>query len=520
LLFQKVMKLNSKESILRNELVFTADAKSVNIENVLLNLFMLLKSNGVRPKMLLTSEEKKQEDSIDLILKYFAVLESQKEVSGFLDYREAAMAWVRCNLVNMVNRGKSGERVSSLRPIHLESYKIRNAKHARDYNTADQVYLMLNTSPVIKQELTNFLSEGWDKSNGQIGNVSGLDIDSFGILTLIKNRKTKEILQNPTSISNINPLLESQAEVFCEDVKRLLLYKNVIPRAVLLDYLKTIISFHLSLYLQKLVYLLPKMVKAGTKEVVDDWSIVLDLTDNLDSDISTLSIEDADKVVNGFRDYIKATFQINTALAKLNLTRDSSQHLKQALEYLKENSAQLEAYCQAQWNNLQLEEDEEQMIKSFSEYEPTFFGKWVELIMQQKGGLQYKEHVRLFDRLSFKNDERGLLAQGRSRKHPRRFMMGTKLLETLTQISLLDESNGTITSRSLSIEGLIEFLRNRYGLIINGLHEQRFDTADIRVIHAFRDNMEAFKRKLRQIGFYNDLSDAFILQKIRPRYKV
>lgn len=52
------MKLNSKESIFRNELIFTADAKSVNIENILLNLFMLLKSNGVRPKMLLGSEEK------------------------------------------------------------------------------------------------------------------------------------------------------------------------------------------------------------------------------------------------------------------------------------------------------------------------------------------------------------------------------------------------------------------------------------------------------------------------------
>lgn len=514
------MKLNSKESILRNELIFTADAKSVNIENILLNLFMLLNSNGLRPKMLLSSDEKKQEDNIDLVLKYFSVLEGQNEVSGFLDYRDAALTWVRCNLVNMVNRGKSGERVSSLRPIHLESYKIRNAKHARDYNAADQVYLMLNSSPIVKQELTNFLSEGWDKTNGQIGNVSGLDIDSFGILTLIKNRRTKEIPQNPTSISHIKPLLEAQANLFCEDVRRILLYKNVIPRAVLLDYLKTIISFHLSLYLQKLVYLLPKMVKAGTKEVAEDWSIVLDLTDDLDSEISGLAIEDADKVINGFRDYLKATFQVNTALAKLDLQRDNSKNLESALNYLKENSPDLEAYCQAQWNNLQLEEDEEEMVRSFSQYEPSFFGKWIELIMQQKGGMQYKRHIELFDRFSFKNNERGLLAQGRSRKHPRRFILGTKLLETLTQISLLDDSGGAITSRSLSIEELIEFLRNRYGLIINGLNESRFDAADIKIIQAFRDNMEAFKRKLRQIGFYNDLSDAFILQKIRPRYKV
>ena len=32
--------------------------------------------------------------------------------------------------------------------------------------------------------------------------------------------------------------------------------------------------------------------------------------------------------------------------------------------------------------------------------------------------------------------------------------------------------------------------------------------------------MDAFKNKLRQIGFYTDLSDATILQKIHPRYKL
>ena len=37
---------------------------------------------------------------------------------------------------------------------------------------------------------------------------------------------------------------------------------------------------------------------------------------------------------------------------------------------------------------------------------------------------------------------------------------------------------------------------------------------------AFKENVEAFKLKLRQIGFYNDLSDAYILQKIRPRYSL
>ena len=44
------IKLNKEESLFRNELIFTADAKAVNIDNTLVNLFMLLKHNGIRPK--------------------------------------------------------------------------------------------------------------------------------------------------------------------------------------------------------------------------------------------------------------------------------------------------------------------------------------------------------------------------------------------------------------------------------------------------------------------------------------
>jgi hypothetical protein len=37
---------------------------------------------------------------------------------------------------------------------------------------------------------------------------------------------------------------------------------------------------------------------------------------------------------------------------------------------------------------------------------------------------------------------------------------------------------------------------------------------------ALRLNLEAFKRRLREIGFYEDLSDAFVTQKVSPRYAI
>ena len=44
------IKLNKEESVLRNELIYAGDAKAVNIDNILVNLFMLLKHNGMRPR--------------------------------------------------------------------------------------------------------------------------------------------------------------------------------------------------------------------------------------------------------------------------------------------------------------------------------------------------------------------------------------------------------------------------------------------------------------------------------------
>ena len=118
-----------------------------------------------------------------------------------------------------------------------------------------------------------------------------------------------------------------------------------------------------------------------------------------------------------------------------------------------------------------------------------------------------------------KNSPSKLLADGRSRKYPRRGALGSKLLETLVQILVLEPvDGGKYQSKSLSIDELARLIRSRYGLIINGIGDSRFKNADVETCSAFKENMDAFKNKLRQIGFYTDLSDACLLQKIRPRY--
>lgn len=515
------IKLNKEESLFRNELIFTVDAKAVNIDNTLVNLFMLLKHDGIRPKQRARSGGNIFIE-IQTLKKVFAKLEEEGSVNGFKNNPEAAELWIRSNLVNMVFRGNiDKEKISSLRPIHLESYRVRNAANTRDYNTADQVYLMLGANQTVKDDLKNFLMEGWDETTSKINVGNGLDVDSLGLLHIIKNVKPG-FLESNSSLNQITPLLNSQAELFCDDIRRLLVYKRLIPRNVLIDYLKTITSFHLSLYIQKLIHVLPKMVENGSIEVEDDWNIVLDATDNFESKIAKIAADDAENLTNKVYDYVKATFQVNAALRRLKLEKNNSAHLLKALKLLKEKPKDFEIYFETQWDNLYnaLEEEDKLLIEDMVKYEDTYFDRYIELILKARGTYQYRYHSQLIDNLSQKNTERGFMAQGRSRKHPRRFVLGTRLLETLVQILVLESSSKQFITRTLSIEELIQNVRDRYGLVINGLNEERFSNAELQTHLAFKENVDAFKMKLRQIGFYNDLSDAYILQRIRPRYEL
>lgn len=515
------IKLNKEESLFRNDLIFTADAKAVNIDNTLVNLFMLLKHNGVRPKQRARSGGSTFIE-LDTLKKIFSKLEEEGSIKGFKDNPDAAELWMRSNLVNMVFRGNvDKEKISSLRPIHLESYRVRNAANTRDYNTADQVYLMLGANPTVKEDLKNFLMEGWDQTTNKINIGNGLDVDSLGLLHIIKNVKPG-FLESNSTLNQITPILQKQAELFCDDVRRLLVYKRLIPRNVLIDYLKTITSFHLSLYIQKLVHFLPKMVESGNTDIADDWNIVLDATDNYESKVARLAADDAESLTNKIYDYVKSTFQVNAALRRLKLDKTNSENLTKALKVLQEKPTDFEIYFETQWDNLynSLEEEDKLLIEDMVKYEDTYFDRYIELILKARGTYQYRYHIQLIDNLSQKNNERGFMAQGRSRKHPRRFVLGTRLLETLVQILVLESKDNQFQTRSLSIEELVSNIRDRYGLVINGLNEERFADADLQTHLAFKENMEAFKMKLRQIGFYNDLSDAYILQRIRPRYEL
>jgi len=513
------IRLDKNEAVFRNELILAADAKSVNLDHTLTNLYMLLRNNGARINMRV-----KKEHTFESMVEYLENLEKQGGIVGLTENKEAAEDWLRCNLVNLVFRGNVvKEKISSLRPVHLESYRIRNIAQTRDYNSSDQVFLMLRMKPEIMESLKEYLSRGWDNMTNNISKNQKLDVDTAGILQLIRNIKIDP--KSTTQAKNVRPLLENQANLFCDDILRLLVYKDSIPRNVFIEYLRTLIGFHLSLYTQKIIHLLPKMIKAGTREIEDDFSIVVDVTDNFESKVSRFACEDMEKTINGLYGFFKASFEMNAVQKRYESSLPSLDSIDPLLAILKNKPENFDAFYENKFVDIlgrfkEEEEDDKKILRESIQFEESYFDKYVMTLLKAKGAYQYRYFQGFLDAISMKNTDYGFMADGRSRKHPRRAVLGSRLLETLVQLLVLEPKEGTgFSSHSLSIDDLISKLRSRYGIVINGLNEAKFSEADMETHHAFKENVDAFKNKLRQIGFYTDLSDAYILQKIRPRYK-
>ena len=122
-----------------------------------------------------------------------------------------------------------------------------------------------------------------------------------------------------------------------------------------------------------------------------------------------------------------------------------------------------------------------------------------------------------------KNRPGAFLAQGRTKGAPRRFVLDSRLLEVLLQLAVLkqDQPTDPFYTGELRIDDLLTWLRERYGLHIDRLpHGDGFVTPSIDDNVALRQNASAFTDRLREVGFYQDLSDAYVSQTVTPRYRI
>ena len=250
------MKLRKQDQEFRNPKVFYPDPKNVDLDRVLINLFLLLKCEGRRPAT--RGRQKPEFEKLDVHLDTLAAMPG---VKGLVEHREIARRWLEADIFDLVNRARPTEAIASLRPLHLDAHKIRVSKHCRDYNHADAIYAMLEYGEQqALRDLRSYLDLGRDPATKRYDGKTELDLETLTVLKLVED--LPDMYPSDEKVTPHAPTCMGQARVLCDDVQRILAYRDEVPRPVMIEYLKTILGLHLGQYTLRLARQLPGWIAA------------------------------------------------------------------------------------------------------------------------------------------------------------------------------------------------------------------------------------------------------------------
>jgi hypothetical protein len=548
------MALQKRDREFRLPKISYLDFKTIEMDRVLTGLFERLEHGGY-PSVFRDKRELTVDKFVD------DILDASDKFLGFTQHRDIVERWVETHLMDIVNRGKKNAAVAGPRPLHGYTYRFRNPKHSRDYGAAQQLYQMLYHARHLAghnaiEHLKGFFFDGFDKLTRELNDKALTDIETATLLHFLSQRK--DTADTRAGGDWFAPVCIGSADLMAEDIQRLLFYKKYMPRSVMVEYLKVLLSFHLALYHLRLLKLLPAWQKLNganslcaesacpmkpreQREPQGDCpyklGLFVDLSGSADSSMAALAERSADGYYRRIPSFVRAYF----VAKKLD---EFSEHLVRRGKLIRPLKS---VFSVGELYGLQGEPFAEErdkffgerlagLLESLSEGDAGLdaeveaitkmglsdFETYIEILVVLRGAFHRKYIIESLDATMLKNKSGALLAQTRARNAPRRFALESRLLEVLLQIAVLRPGGdqGYFTGE-MRIDDLLSFLRERYGIYIDQLPPcEGFGTPTIDERKALRSNVQAFTGRLREIGFYRDLSDAYVTQTVVPRYTI
>lgn len=549
------MGLSRRDRELRLPQVTYFDFKQMEMDRVLTALFARLIHKGF-PSRLQRKVELTTEEFVD---EFF---DHPELFRGFAAHREIVERWVETELMDMVNRGRANQAIAAPRPLHGFTYRFRNTRHSRDNGAAQHLYEMLyhgrhGRGQKALEHLESFFFPGQDKVTGCADGSAVLDVETQALLQLMT--QVEDAGDTRVGRDSHPPLCVGAADLLAEDVMRLLYYERFMPRSVMVDYLKVLLAFHLALYHLRLLKLLPALVrkKGGDpvcapaacpmdpRNATDPHgdcphriALVLDVLGQPGTPMAFLAERSADTHYRRIPGFVKAYYttrklmEFSDSLArvgKLHREKGESFSVGEALQLLeplhkeeREKFFGQRVYGLVQDSAGSPDADLDPELQAVVDLKLSEFETYVEMLVALRGGYHRKYITQCLDSLLMKKRPGALIAQGRAKRARRRFVLDSRVLEVLLQVAVLrPDPAGGFSTGELRIDELLRWLRERYGLFIDRLPGyDGFGAPSIADRRALRENACAFTDRLREVGFYRDLSDAYVTQTVTPRYRI
>jgi len=519
------------------------DYKQIETERMLTAFLARLHHNGASSRL-----NRKEE----LITEIFVeALSDNPKCEGFKYHKDIIGLWIENHLFDVVNRGKSNQALAAPRPLHGFTYRFRNAKVSRDYDSSAQLYELIDNArkglgQATLEHLKSFFFRGIDPHTEKADASIFVDVETQALLHLLQDISDasdgKRDQQNPVCVGS--------CDLLADDVQRLLCYHEQIPRTVMVDYLKILLGFHLGTYLLRLVPMIPAMLQSPQQcscctvtncpiQVRNEnpqegcpfkLQIFADMTGKPDTSSSRLAIDSFQRYQQSIPAFIRSSFtfkkldEFHNNLKKMARQVGEIKSIKDLMELLGPAWEQeRDKFFGGRLSTLidRAAEDNDEIDPNWKKIQAmqlSDMDTYLELILQERADFHRKYIVQCIDSLLMKNKVGALLAQPKGNRQPRRFVIDSRLLEVLLQIAVLQPSESGFKSQPMRIDELLLWLQRRYGLFIDQLPSSISISAEERM--ALRENRQHFVQRLREVGFYRDLSDAHVTQTIMPRYEV
>jgi len=339
--------------------------------------------------------------------------------------------------------------------------------------------------------------------------------------------------------------------VIAEDIVSFLVrYRGHIPSGILSRYLNALLGFSLFIYTLRLMRATaglvfggetpPEFVQVvGTKKPLPPIDLYTDMTRNPTGDSGRLAHAAVTRHLEGTEKYLRAMLVLRCLDRFVMQNRDLKRELPDpeggqyllALWNLRDNS-------DVRSDFRKLERDIEQLYKEADESEvlpievqtildhPTF-AQWhrvTELLAQLQEKSALSGIIKWYSATGGFENSDGILRGNQRGKRVWRYEMSDFLLETLVQLAAVSpevqKASGyqTLADKPMPITltAFLDHVKHRYGLL---LAEPPSFANSTEATAASRDNLQALRVRLRQMGLFQDLSDDFNAQRLTPRFR-
>lgn len=495
------------------------------------------------------------------IERFFGALAEHPQLEGFSgdSGRRLLDRWLRSTIVEMSYAGRSryAEQIEYVIPHTILSYQTglpwwqtrqRNI-HVFLYDQmvrAAEDLLDEEPHEAIRRLFMECFGHGVDigPEPKYQGAYDGSEIDIHALLSIMFIDGFEPVEPaTRTALEVTSPALDRHAYELGADILRFLLaYRAHVPVQGLVRGVISILNFQLYIYSLKLANATNALVNSGEmpevmfnhQAVESPPELYVDFTRERRSVSDRMSQACVDRDIEEFRVFFDSTIVLRTldryAEYKPEVQKALSEvatpeYLKTLVELRDDPFVQARAAAEIDQirhetqesadNEAALEEGREEISQVIEDARGDVFQAAVQLLVtaQQSNGVN--AYIKWIKSAGGLNEDYGLIVGNERGPRAWRYVMSDDLLSALVELAMIEtKADGTFGIRTrLKLSHFLDDLRKRCGLVIDR-PPQFLDDAERRA--AAGGNLEALKRRLRQMGYFEDLSDDFGAQYLTP----